>query len=243
MNDLLKEYVKKLKLGKEFLEEYEDIPFTTKEEYLLKVFESAIKYREISRKNRLLKQAKFEVYKSLNGYELTNVTIPETINMEGLTEGSFILKKENLIFYGPVGTGKTHLAVALGIEACNRGKKVRFFKVASLVNELLEAYEKGELRRYTTSLNKFDLIICDEWGYVPISLKGSELLFQVIADCYERKSLIITTNLEFGKWISIFMDKKLTSAIIDRIIHHSHLLYFTGDSYRIKNSTINSHTI
>lgn len=109
-----------------------------------------------------------------------------------------------------------------------------------MVNELLEAYEKGELRRYTNSLNKYDLLICDEWGYVPISLKGSELLFQVIADCYERKSLIITTNLEFGKWISIFMDKKLTSAIIDRIIHHGHVIYFTGDSYRIKNSTINS---
>ena len=88
--------------------------------------------------------------------------------------------------------------------------------------------------------NKYDLIICDEWGYIPISLKGSELLFQVIADCYERKSLIITTNLEFGKWITIFMDKKLTSAIIDRIIHHSHLVVFSGDSYRIKNSTINS---
>ena len=109
-------------------------------------------------------------------------------------EGKFIENKENLIFYGPVGTGKTHFATALGIEACNRGKKVRFFKVSTLVNELLEAYEKGELRRYTNNLNKYDLLICDEWGYVPISLKGSELLFQVIADCYERKSLIITTQ-------------------------------------------------
>ena len=108
------------------------------------------------------------------------------------------------------------------------------------MNELIEASERGELRRFTNSLNKYDLLICDEWGYIPISLRGAELLFQVIADFYERKSLIITTNLEFGKWISIFMDKKLTSAIIDRIIHHCHILHFIGSSYRIKNSTINS---
>lgn len=109
-----------------------------------------------------------------------------------------------------------------------------------MVNELLEAYEKGEFRRYTNSLNKYDLLICDEWGYVPISLKGLGLLFQVIADCYERKSLIITTNLEFGKWISIFMDKNLTSAIIARIIHHGSIIYFIRESYGIKNSTTNS---
>ena len=240
MRDLLVEYAKKLKLGREFLEDFEDIPFTTKEEYLLKVLEAAVGYQQINRKNRLLKQAKFEVYKSLEGYDFSNVQIPETLNIEGLEAGDFIDKRENLIFYGPVGTGKTHLATSLGIEACNRGRKVRFFKVSTLVNELIEAYEKGELRRYTNSLNKYDMLICDEWGYIPISLKGSELLFQVIADCYERKSLIITTNLEFGKWVSIFMDKKLTSAIIDRVIHHGHVIYFTGDSYRIKNSTINS---
>lgn len=240
MKDILIDYAKKLKLGREFLDDFEDIPFTTKEEYLVNVLKKAFEYQQINRKNRLLKQAKFEVYKSLENYDYSNVEFPEILNIEGLVEGKFIENKENLIFYGPVWTGKTHFATALGIEACNRGKKVRFFKVSTLVNELLEAYEKGELRCYTNNLNKYDLLICYEWGYVPISLKGSELLFQVIADCYERKSLIITTNLEFGKWISIFMDKKLTSAIIDRIIHHGHVIYFTGDSYRIKNSTINS---
>lgn len=237
MKELLIEYTKKLKLGQEFLEDFEDIPFTTKEKYLLKVLESVVSYQQINRKNRLLKQARFDVYKNLKGYDFTNVQIPKTLTIQGLEAGDFIEKKENLIFYGPVGTGKTHLATSLGIEACNRGRKVRFFKVSTLVNELIEAYEKGELRRYTNALNKYDMLIYYEWGYIPISLKGSELLFQVIADCYERKSLIITTNLEFGKWISFFMDKKLTSAII---IHHGHVIYFTEDSYRIKNSTINS---
>ena len=240
MRDILTEYAKKLKLGRDFLDEFEDIPFTTKEEYLVNVLKCAYEHQQINRKTRLLKQAKFEIYKSLEGYDFSDINIPDTINIEGLEKGEYIEKRENLVFYGPVGTGKTHLAIALGIEACNRGKKVRFFKVAHLVNELIEASERGELRRFTNSLNKYDLLICDEWGYIPISLRGAELLFQVIADFYERKSLIITTNLEFGKWISIFMDKKLTSAIIDRIIHHCHILHFIGNSYRIKNSTINS---
>ena len=240
MRDILTEYAKKLKLGRDFLDEFEDIPFTTKEEYLVNVLKCAYEHQQINRKTRLLKQAKFEIYKSLEGYDFSDINIPDTINIEGLEKGEYIEKRENLVFYGPVGTGKIHLAIALGIEACNRGKKVRFFKVAHLVNELIEASERGELRRFTNSLNKYDLLICDEWGYIPISLRGAELLFQVIADFYERKSLIITTNLEFGKWISIFMDKKLTSAIIDRIIHHCHILHFIGSSYRIKNSTINS---
>lgn len=142
MKELLVEYTKKLKLGQEFLEDFEDIPFTTKEEYLAKVLESVVSYQQINRKNRLLKQARFDVYKSLEGYDFTNVQIPETLTLQGLEAGDFIEKKENLIFYGPVGTGKTHLATSLGIEACNRGRKVRFFKVSTLVNELIEAYEK-----------------------------------------------------------------------------------------------------
>ena len=177
MRDILTEYAKKLKLGRDFLDEFEDIPFTTKEEYLVNVLKCAYEHQQINRKTRLLKQAKFEIYKSLEGYDFSDINIPDTINIEGLEKGEYIEKRENLVFYGPVGTGKTHLAIALGIEACNRGKKVRFFKVAHLVNELIEASERGELRRFTNSLNKYDLLICDEWGYIPISLRGAELLF------------------------------------------------------------------
>ncbi len=239
MRDLLVKYCKKLRLGHEFLDDFEDIPFTSKEEYLTKVLEKALEYQQINRKNRLLKQAKFDVYKNFSDYDFREIELPETISIEELRLGTFIERNENLIFYGPVGTGKTHLATAIGVEACNAGKKVRFFKVANLVNELIDAYEKSELRRYMSSLSKYDLLICDEWGYIPLAMKGAELLFQVIADCYERRSIIITTNLEFSKWNSIFLDKKLTSAIIDRVIHHSHLVCFTGESYRLKNSTIN----
>lgn len=240
MNEKLLEYSKKLKLGKDFLKEYDDIPFTSKEDYLVKIFEVALNYRKINAKNRLLKQAKFDVLKTFEGYDFSEVEFPETIGREEIEKLDFIMRQENLIFYGSVGTGKTHLATAIGVAACIAGKKVRFYKVANLVNELIDAYEKSELRKFMSSLKKYDLLICDEWGYIPLETKGAELLFQVIADCYERKSLIITTNLEFGKWNSIFLDKKLTAAIIDRIIHHSHLITFTGESYRLKNSIINS---
>lgn len=240
MNEKLVEYSKKLKLGKEFLDEYDQIPFTTREEYLEKIFEIALNYRKINAKNRLLKQARFDILKTFDDYDFSEVDFPETIGIEEIQELGFVLRQENLILYGPAGTGKTHLATAIGVNACIAGKKVRFYKVANLVNELIEAYEKSELRRFMSSLKKYDLLICDEWGYIPLETKGAELLFQVIADCYERKSLIITTNLEFGKWNSIFLDKKLTAAIIDRIIHHSYLITFTGESYRLKNSIINS---
>lgn len=240
MNKKLLEYSKKLKLGKDFLKEYDDIPFTSKEDYLVKIFEVALNYRKINAKNRLLKQAKFDVLKTFEGYDFSEVEFSETIGREEIEKLDFIMRQENLIFYGSVGTGKTHLATAIGVAACIAGKKVRFYKVANLVNELIDAYEKSELRKFMSSLKKYDLLICDEWGYIPLETKGAELLFQVIADCYERKSLIITTNLEFGKWNSIFLDKKLTAAIIDRIIHHSHLITFTGESYRLKNSIINS---
>lgn len=144
-----------------------------------------------------------------------------------------------LILYGPVGTGKTHLATAIGVEACQRGKRVKFFRTAALVNRLTDAKAEGELKRFFKQLTKCDLLICDEWGYIPFEKEGSQLLFQVIAECYEKRSVIITTNLEFSKWNGIFYDEKMTSAIIDRLIHHSHLLVFTGPSYRLTHSTMN----
>jgi len=153
-----------------------------------------------------------------------------------LKNAAFVERKENLILYGPVGTGKTHLATALGVEACMNGRKVKFYRTAALVNELIDAQSNGMLKKFLKPIEQADLLICDEWGYVPLDLEGAKLLYQVIADCYEKKSIILTTNLEFSKWNSIFFDEKLTNAIIDRMVHHSHLLVFNGPSYRLQNS-------
>jgi DNA replication protein DnaC len=150
-----------------------------------------------------------------------------------------VQRKENLILYGAVGTGKTHLATAIGVEACNRCKKVRFYQTANLVNKLLEAKNNNKLSSMLDHIEEADLVILDEWGYIPLNREGSQLLFQVVANCYERRSVILTTNLEFSKWNDIFCDEMMTNAMIDRLVHHSHLLTFSGQSYRLRNSLMN----
>ncbi|WP_333641719.1 IS21-like element helper ATPase IstB [Mesotoga prima] len=238
MKELISDYCKKLRLGKSIATNYLEIEAKSHEEFLVKLLQLEVENRNTARKNRYLKQAKFEIVKSFEGYDFENVQIPESITIEALKNGEFIEREENLILYGPVGTGKTHLATAVGVQACSKEKKVRFFRTVTLVNELIQAKEEGRLGRLLKQLNKLDLLICDEWGYIPLDREGSQLLFQLIADCYEKRSVIITTNLEFSKWNGIFYDDKLTSAIIDRLVHHCHLIVFTGRSYRLEHSNI-----
>lgn len=236
MNELITEYCKELRLGSSIVANYKKIEAANNEEFLARLLKMEIEHREIKRKNRAIKSANFDVLKTFEGYTFDEIQIPSSITVDIIKSGEFIDKNENLILYGSVGTGKSHLATAAGVEACNKGKKVKFFRTAALVNTLIDAKSKGELNKLLKQLQKLDLIICDEWGYLPLDIDGSQLLFQVIADCYERRSIIITTNLEFSKWNNIFYNERLTSAIIDRLIHHSHLLMFPGPSHRLKNS-------
>ena len=155
---------------------------------------------------------------------------------EYLAKAAFVEEKKNLILYGNVGTGKTHLATAIGIEACRRGLRTGFYRTAHLVNRLSEAKKEGKLGKLVTSLGKLDLLICDEWGYVPLDREAAQLLFQIISDSYEQRSVIITTNLEFSRWVGIFYDEQMTAAMIDRLIHHGHLLLFDGPSNRVRES-------
>ena len=125
---------------------------------------------------------------------------------------------------------------ALGIEACKCNFKVAFWRTAALVNHLIQLNDGGKLHEFLKTIEKLDLLICDEWGYVPVSRDGAQLLFQVVSACYEKRSMAITTNLEFGRWVNIFLDQTMTTALIDRLVHHSHLLIFDGESHRVKNS-------
>ncbi len=220
------------------MENYQGIEAQSHEEFLLKLLELELLNRELTRKNRCLKQAGFDVMKTFQDYSFDQIAIPAGITLDEIKNASFIEKKENLILYGPVGTGKTHMATAIGVAACNRGKKVKFYRTATLVNDLIDAKAKGNLGKFLKQIEKTDLLICDEWGYIPLDRQGAQLLFQVVTGCYEKKSVIITTNLEFGKWNGIFFDEKLTSAIIDRLVHYSHLLIFSGKSYRLEHSKI-----
>jgi DNA replication protein DnaC len=158
---------------------------------------------------------------------------------EILLNGEFIERQENCIFYGGVGAGKTYLSTLIGLNAIQKyGKSVKFFTVAGLVNRLLEANEKGTLIKLFKQIEKLDCLVLDELGYIPLHKQGGELLFQVISMCYEAKSIIITTNLQFGQWNHVFGDPILTEAVIDRLIHHSHLVVFNGDSHRYKESLL-----
>ncbi|XQY91881.1 IS21-like element helper ATPase IstB [Metabacillus sp. HB246100] len=236
MNTLIQQYAKRLKLSW-VREHYHEIEATTNEEFLIKLFEKEIEQREERKTNLLLSQASLP---KVNGkpFDWSDI-ITKDISREDLLESSFIENQENLIFYGGVGAGKTYLSTLIGLNAIQKyGRSIKFFTVASLVNRLLDANEKGTLNKLFKQIEKLDLLILDELGYIPLHKQGAELLFQVISMCYETKSIIITTNLQFGQWNHVFGDPILTEAVIDRLIHHSHLIVFNGDSHRYKESII-----
>lgn len=205
-------------------------------EFLKDALELEIQKREENKRARLVKRARFPIFKTFSGYEYKNVQLPPALSQEGLENVSFVDKKENLVMYGPVGVGKTHLAIAAGVVACQKGYKTRFYTVTELVLKLSDARKNGTLERLRNELNNLDLLILDEWGYVPVDRDGSQLLFRVISDSYESKSLILTTNIEFSKWGGIFTDDQMAAAMIDRLVHHGHLILFEGKSYRMEHA-------
>ncbi len=233
--EVIKAYCKKLRLSNliKFIDENES---KEKLDYVEYLFKMELESRRNNRINRNMNIAKFGLTKSIHDFSFEGVNLPSSIDIKDLSSCKFVDRQENLILYGRQGTGKTHLAIALGTEAIKNEKKVQFYKVSKLVNDLVEAKEKGLIHKKLKQLSKLDLLVIDEWGYTSIDSEGAKLLFQVIADCYERISIIITTNLEFGKWNTLFYDEKLTAAIIDRLIHHSHLVIFERESYRVKHS-------
>ena len=171
------------------------------------------------------------------------MTFPPSFTQEALESCQFMEQKQNLVLFGPVGVGKTHLAIAAGVKACKMGLKTRFYTVTGLVLKLAEARKNGTLERLLRELQGLDLLILDEWGYVPVDKDGSQLLFRVISDSYESKSLILTTNLEFSKWGSLFTDTQMAAAMIDRLVHHGHLLLFDGPSYRMEHALMRQDSV
>lgn len=242
MKTQIYECCKELRLSTTFAENSLLMTGDTCQEYLLKVLNAELDYGNNKRKKLHLKQAGFDVIKTFENYDFNKIIIPSSIILEGIRTLDFMNRKENLILYGRNGVGKSHMATAIGVEGCMQGKKVRFYKTASLVNELTDAKADGSLTKLLKKLSKLDLLICDEWGYLPFDSEGSQLLFQVIADCYEKRSLIITTNIEFSKWNGIFYDDQLTAALIDRLVHHSHLIVFDRDSWRFEHSLMKDST-
>ena len=232
----IEQNMRTLKLGG-LAKEWRTVEYRDNEQYVSELLDIELHEREVNRINRMIKTAGFNVLKTLDDYSWrSGIELPAGLTREYMVDLDFIEAKENLIFMGAVGTGKTHLATAIALKACQEGRKVRFFTAASLANLLLERNNKGTLTAFMNGLKKAELIVLDEFGFIPLHKESAELLFQVISECYERKSLIITTNLEFSNWNTVLGDNRLTAALIDRLVHHSHIVIFSGDSYRLQQS-------
>ena len=238
---LLESYLKRLKLPT-MLTHYQEVARQaeqgnrTYEGYLLALSELETNQREENAFKRRISQARFPLLKTLDQFDFTAIPSLNKAKVLHLAQGEYIGKKENLLLMGNSGTGKTHLATALGLTACQQAKNVRFFTAAGLINQLSEAQAGLRLSQVQRALTRLDLLIIDEIGYVPFSEKGAELFFQVVADSYERQSIIMTTNLDFSKWPEVFRSEQLTGALLDRLTHHAHILTMNGESYRFKQS-------
>ena len=205
---------------------------------LLKIEEEG-KFNRLKERN--LKAAKFENFKTIDDF---NFDYPETnilSKIKNLEDLSFVDKGENVVFIGPPGVGKSHLSTALGIKACEKGKKVLFINANDLMDELFVDISMGRLKQKFKKLAKIDLLIIDEMGYLKMDKERESIFFQLVRQRYEKKSLIITTNLPFNKWDQIFSSTAAATAVLDRLLHHCHVISIAGDSFRVKNKLKEGH--
>jgi DNA replication protein DnaC len=206
------------------------------DEFLLDLTTAELAGQSGNRLNRRVREAKFPLLKTLEGLILPPCPISTSECYGRLTGCDYIKEHRNVIFLGRSGTGKTHLATALGVEACRNNYRTRFVSCYGLVNELIEARQEKDLQRLIGRQARYDLLILDELGYIPFSKEGAELLFQVLAERQEKGSVIITTNLGFADWTQVFGDPVMTAALLDRLTHRAHIINCLWDSYRLKES-------
>lgn len=204
--------------------------------YLARLTELELIDRERRLVERRIKQAGFPTVKQLESFDFKAIPSLNKMLILDLARSEYVSRRENVILLGPSGVGKTHIALALGLAACQKGLSVRFTTASQMVHELIEARDEKRLLRLQAQLAKVSLLIVDELGYVPLSQTGSELLFEVFSQRYERGATIVTSNLPFQEWTSVFASERLTGALLDRITHHVHILEMNAESYRLKQS-------
>ncbi len=238
---LLSHHLKALKLPV-FLREYSKVAAQCAKEkndsarFLLELSELELIEREKKGAERRVRETGFPVIKTLDSFDFKAIpSLNKRLVME-LVRGEYIQKRENVLAVGNSGTGKTHLAIALGLCACQEGRRVKFFTAAGLVTALTEARDDKALLRFKKQLPRKNLVIVDEFGYVPFSKTGAELLFEFFAERYERGSVIVTTNLPFDQWTEVLGSERLTGALLDRLTHRVHILEMNGESYRFRES-------
>jgi DNA replication protein DnaC len=238
---LLGHHLKALKLPT-FVREYDKVARQCAAEgvdhvrYLLRLAELEMIDREQRLVERRIRAARFPAVKSLDSYDFTALPSLNKALVLELARCEYLARRENVIALGNAGTGKTHIALGLGLAACQKGLAVGFTTAAALVHELIEARDEKRLLRLQRQLAACTLLIIDELGYVPLSPTGAELLFEVFSQRYERGTVILTSNLPFDEWTSVFGSERLTGALLDRLTHHVHILEMNGESYRLRQS-------
>jgi len=208
----------------------------TFEDYLLRLTELELAARSANALTARIKNAGFPVLKELDSYDFSALPTLNKPKVLELARCEWIRQHANCCLVGSVGTGKTHLAISLGLAACREALRVRYFTAAALVNLLEEKQKQYQLDRLLGQLDHVELLICDELGHRTFSRGGAELLFQVFADRYERRSLLLTSNLAFSDWGQVFHGERMTAALLDRLTHHCHIFEMNGESYRFRES-------
>ncbi len=230
---------KKLKLSSNLATKAFEIEAATHQEYLFKLLNDEISNRKRLRIRKLMNGAGFPRQYSFSEFNADEVQFPSTTTLDGLKSLEFYRKGENIIMYGGTGTGKTMLSICIGVQACNQSIPVKFFRTASLVNMLSEGKASGTLSKVLKRLNNAQIVILDEFGYVPYDRVGSQLLFEFLSEIHEQKCVILNTNLEFSRWVNILYDEQMTAALVGRLMHHCQLILFPGENNRLRESSIN----
>ena len=240
MKEALAQCCKKLRLSASLASRAMTLEGDNHQEYLLNLLTSEIANRDTARITRNMNLAGFPCRYRPEQYRTDEIEFPDDVSFESLLDLDFYRSGKNVIMYGGTGTGKTMLTILIGIEACKENIPVRFFRVANLINLLAEHKQAGTLTYFKKKkLDPAKILLLDEFGYVPYDRAGSELLFDYLSEIHEQKSVVLNTNLEFSQWVNVLYDKRMTTALIGRLIQHVELILFPGQNNRLRESSIN----
>ncbi len=239
MQESIADCCKQLRLSANFVANAMIQDGKSSQDYLLNLLTNEIRYRQERRITKYLNTAGFPRRYTREEFRTEEIVFPDDTSYESLLDLDFYHAGKNVIMYGGTGTGKTMLSILIGMEACQKEIPVKFYRTAGIINLFSEAKTKGTLSQLKRKLNSAEIIILDEFGYVPYDRTGSQLLFDYISEIHEQKSVILNTNLEFSQWVNVLYDEHMTTALIGRLTHHVELLLFPGVNNRLRESSIN----